>query len=73
MSMVKIESVRVALFVRMCFVEPLFDLLSKLLSITGAHKPLPLRGLAYIPTFLGIGILLLQLSMLMNVRCGLPT
>lgn len=54
-------------------IEPVFDLLSKLLSITGAHKPLPLRGLAYVSTFLGIGILLLQLTMLMNVRCGLPT
>ncbi len=54
-------------------IEPVFDLLSRLLSITGAHKPLPLRGLAYVSTFLGIGILLLQLAMLMNVRCGLPT
>ena len=53
-------------------IEPVFDLLSKLLSITGAHKPLPLRGLAYVATFLGIGILLLQLTMLMNVRWGLP-
>ena len=54
-------------------IEPVFDLLSKLLSITGAHKPLPLRNLASVSTFLGMGILLLQLSMLMNVRCGLPT
>ena len=54
-------------------IEPVFDLLSRLLSITGAHKPLPLRGLAYVSTFLGIGVLLLQLAMLMNVRCGLPT
>ena len=54
-------------------IEPVFDLLSKLLSTTGARKPLPLRGLAYVSTFLGIGVLLLQLSMLINVRCGLPT
>ena len=54
-------------------IEPVFDLLSRLLSITGAHKPLPIRGLAYVSTFLGIGILLLQLAMLMNVRCRLPT
>lgn len=53
-------------------IEPVFDLLSKLLSITGAHKPLPVRGLAYVSTFLGLGVLALQLSMLMNVRCGLP-
>ena len=54
-------------------IEPVFDLLSRLLSITGAHKPLPMRGLAYVATFLGIGVLLLQLAMLMNVRCRLPT
>ena len=54
-------------------IEPVFDLLSKLLSITGAHKPLPLRNIAYVSTFLGIGVVLLQLAMLMNVRCGLPT
>ena len=54
-------------------IEPVFDLLSKLVSITGAHKPLPMRGLAYVSTFLGMGILLLQLTMLINVRCGLPT
>ena len=54
-------------------IEPVFDLLSKLLSITGEHKPLPVRGLAYVSTFLGIGVLLLQVSMLMNVRCGIPT
>ena len=54
-------------------IEPVFDLLSKLLSITGAHKPLPVRGVAYVSTFLGLGILLLQVSMLMNVRCGIPT
>ena len=54
-------------------IEPVFDLLSKLLSITGAHKPLPMRGLSYVATFLGLGILMLQLAMLMNHRCGLPT
>ena len=52
--------------------EPVFDLLSKLLSITGAHKPLPMRGLPYVATFLGLGVLVLQLAMLMNHRCGLP-
>ena len=54
-------------------IEPVFDLLSKLLSITGAHKPLPMQGLPYVSTFLSIGIVLLQLAMLVNVRCGLPT
>ena len=54
-------------------IEPIFDLLSRLLSITGPHKPLPVRSLAYVAPFLGFGVLLLQVSMLMNVRCGIPT
>ena len=54
-------------------IEPAFDLLSKLLATTGAHKPLPVSGLASVATFLGLGTLILQLAMLMNVRCGLPT
>ncbi|MCG8626575.1 MAG: hypothetical protein MJE68_31820, partial [Proteobacteria bacterium] len=29
-------------------IEPVFDLLSKLLSIIGKHKPLPVRDLAYV-------------------------
>ena len=53
-------------------IEPVFDLLSKLLSITGAHKPLPIRGLPYVATFLGLGVFVLQLAMLMNRRWGLP-
>ena len=58
--------------VRKIAIEPVFDLLSKLLSITGAHKPLPMRGLPYVATFLGLGVLVLQLAMLMNHRWGLP-
>ena len=54
-------------------IEPAFDLLSKLLATTGLHKPLPVSGLACVSTFLGLGVLLLQLAMLMNVRWELPT
>lgn len=54
-------------------IEPTFDLLSKLLATQGQHKPLPVSGLAYVSTFLGLGVLLLQLAMLMNVSFGLPT
>ena len=53
-------------------IEPVFDLLSKLLSITGIHKPLPIRSLPYVATFFGLGVLVLQLAMLMNHRYGLP-
>ena len=53
-------------------IEPVFDLLSRLLSTRGLHKPLPVRGIGYVLTFLGLGVLLLQVAMLMNVRHGLP-
>jgi len=53
--------------------EPVFDLLSKLLATTGAHKPLPVKGLTAVSTFLGMGVPLLQLTMLMNLRYQLPT
>ena len=53
--------------------EPVFNVLSQLLSTTGLHKPLPVRGLGYVLTFLGLGVLLLQVAMLMNARHGLPT
>ena len=54
-------------------IEPVFDLLSKLLATQGKHKPLPVSGLPYVSTFLGLGVLILQRAMLMNVRWELPT
>ena len=54
-------------------IEPTFDLLSKLLATQGRQKPLPVRGIASVATFLGLGVILLQLAMLMNVRWQLPT
>ena len=53
--------------------EPTFDLLSKLLATQGQHKALPVKGLPYVSTFLGLGVLILQLAMLINVRWKLPT
>ena len=36
-------------------IEPVFDLLSKRLETSnGAHKPLPVSGLAYVSIFLGL-------------------
>ena len=58
---------------RKTVIEPTFDLLSKLLATHGQQKPLPVRGIDAVSTFLGLGVLLLQLAMLMNVRCGLST
>lgn len=36
------------------------------------QKPLPLNGLPYVSTFLGLDVLIFQLTMLMNVRWQLP-
>ena len=71
------DAMAVALFneakaARKTAIEPTFDLLSKLLATTGQHKPLPLSGLASVSTFLGLGVILLQLTMLMNVRWERP-
>ena len=49
-------------------IEPTFDLLNKLLGIQGKQKPLLLRGLPYVSIFLGLGVMILQLAMLMNLK-----
>ncbi len=72
------DAMAVALFnegkeARKTTIEPTFDLLSKLLATTGQHKPLPISSLAYVSTFLGLRVMLLQLAMLMNVRWERPT
>ena len=56
---------------RQTAMEPVFDVLSPLLGISGLHKPLPVRGIGYVLTFLGLGVLRLQVAMLMNVRLSL--
>ena len=71
------DAMAVALFnaakaARKTAIEPTFDLLSKLLATTRQHKPLPLSGLASVSTFLGLGVILLQLTMLMNVHWERP-
>ena len=72
------DAMAIALFneakaARKTAIEPTFDLLSKLLATTGQHKPIPVRGLAAVSTFLGLGVLLLQLTMLVNIKWQLPT
>ena len=72
------DAMAIALFneakaARKTAIEPTFDLLSKLLATTGQHKPIPVRGLAAVSTFLGLGVLLLQLTMLVNTKWQLPT
>ncbi len=53
-------------------IEPVFDLISRLLSTTNNHKQLPVKGKPNVKSFLAFGILLVQLALLMNNIWGLP-
>lgn len=53
-------------------IEPVFDLLTKLLGLTGKQKQLTLQGLANVRTFLGLAVFSLQIAMLANNIWNLP-
>jgi hypothetical protein len=53
-------------------IEPVFDLLSKLLGTLNNHKQLPLQKIAYVRSFLCFGVLALQITMIVNSALGLP-
>ena len=53
-------------------IEPVFDLLPKLLGLTGKQKQLPLQHLANVRTFLALAVFSLQIAMLANNIWNLP-
>jgi hypothetical protein len=53
-------------------IEPVFDLFSKVLGTTQNQKQLPIQGLAKVRTFLGLGVLAVQIAMIVNNVWGLP-
>lgn len=53
-------------------VEPLFDLIAKVIGATGQQKQLPLRKLVNVRTVLALATLTGQISMIMNSILGLP-
>ena len=53
-------------------IEPVFDLFRHLLGTKDNHKQLPVQGLAKVRTFLALGVLAAQLSMIANAMWGLP-
>jgi len=53
-------------------VEPLFDLLAKVLGTTGKHKQLPIQRLANVRTCLALVTLSVQVAMIVNSIWGLP-
>lgn len=57
---------------RKAIIEPVFDLISRLLNTTDNHKQLPVKGKSNVQSFLAFGVMLTQLALLMNSIYGLP-
>ena len=53
-------------------IEPVFDLFSKVLGTTNNHKQLPLQGLNKVRSFLCMGVLIVQITMIINNVFALP-
>lgn len=53
-------------------IEPVFDLVAKVIGATANHKQLPLQQLAKVRTCLTLAALTLQLAMIVNNVWGLP-
>jgi len=68
----KQEPYRTWLKCRKTAIKPIFDLPSKLLGTLNNHKQLPLQRLANVQSFLCLGVLALQITMIMNNAYGLP-
>ncbi len=54
-------------------VEPLFDLVAKVLGTNGQHKQLPVQRQANVQTCLALATLSVQISMIVNSIWGLPS
>lgn len=53
-------------------VEPLFDLIAKVVGVTGRQKQLPVPKFVNVRTVLALGTLTVQIAMIMNSILGLP-
>jgi hypothetical protein len=53
-------------------VEPLFDLVAKVLGVTGKHTQLPVQGQRNVQTCLALATLSVQIAMIVNSIWGLP-
>lgn len=53
-------------------IEPIFDLLAKVLGTTHNHKQLPLLCLAKVQPFLSLAVFAVQIAMIVNNAFGLP-
>ena len=53
-------------------VEPLFDLVAKVIGVTGRQKQLPMLNFVNVQMVLALGTLTVQIAMIMNSILGLP-
>ena len=53
-------------------IEPIFDLIAKLIDVTDNHKQIALQTLQNVRTYLTLAVFTLQLAMIMNSVWGLP-
>ncbi len=53
-------------------IEPMFDLIAKVIGADGLQKPLPIQHLTNVRTCLVLGVLTVQLAMIVNSLYGLP-
>ncbi len=57
---------------RRTVIEPVFDLIAKVIGTNGLQKPLPIQHLANVRTCLVLAVLTLQIAMIVNSIWGLP-
>lgn len=60
------------LYFRKIVVEPVFDLLPKIMGVRNNHKQLPMRSLGNVRTFGALSVLALQVVMLENYKRNIP-
>ena len=57
---------------RRAAIEPIFDLIAKVIGTDGLHKPLPIQRLPNVRTCLALGVLTIQMALIANSLYGLP-
>jgi len=58
--------------IRRTAIEPIFDLMAKLIGATDNHKQLAIQGLQNVRTYLALTVFALQVAMIANSTWGMP-
>ena len=69
---VKQPEQRALLQSRRTAIEPIFDLVAKVLGLSGSQKPLPVQRLANVRSCLALAVLTVQVAMIANSIWSLP-